>query len=132
VRVAAAALGVLGLAGGVLAAGLLASVGVLGIELALSPGAGNSPSLELAAIGAIASAVGLRGVVGVWAGRPDRGGLQFLAAGGGFLLLALLLLYLEPLAWLASAGAVLGTGAVGLLFLLAATLAVVAEAPEAP
>jgi hypothetical protein len=130
VRVAATALGVLGLAGGVLAAFLLAAVGVITIQLHVSLGPAPYRTLALGLIALISSAAGLRGVTDVGGGRCDRGGLQFLLAGGGFLLLAGLLLDGEPLLWLASRGAVLGPVAVGVLFLLGAATAFVAAPPD--
>jgi hypothetical protein len=132
VRIAAMVLGVLGLAGGVLAAFLLAAVGAITIQLHVSLGPAPYRSVALGLIGLISSAAGLRGVTDVGGGRYDRGGLQFLVAGGGFLLLVGLVLSDQPLPWLAAQGAVLGPILVGVLFLLAAAAAFVVPPQESP
>jgi hypothetical protein len=121
VRVAAVGLGVLGLAGGLLAAFLLAAVGLITVELRVSLGPAPHSGLGLGLMTLICSAAALRGVAHLLGGRPDRGGVQLLAAGGGFMVVAWLgLLEGSPL-WHASGGGTLAPIAGGLLLLGAAT-----------
>src|SRR5438105_859836 len=96
-------LGVVALAGGVLTAFLLGAIGAISLQLPISPGPTPYRSLGLALIAAISTAAGLRGVLDVATGRTDRGGLQLLLAGGGFLGVVALLLFEEPLLWRAAA-----------------------------
>ena len=125
-RLAALTPGVLGPAGGVLAAFLLAAFGALAITVRVQVSLGPAPyrALGLGLIAAICAAVALRGVLDVGAGRADRGGLRLLVVG--------LLLATDPLAGLAGRGAPLGPAIVVALFLLGAATAFAAPRRAAP
>ena len=130
-RVLSVLLGVVALAGGVLTAFLLGAIGAISLQLHISLGPTPYRSLALALIAAISTAAGLRGVLDVATGRFDRGGLQLLLAGGGFLGVVGLLLWGEPIVWRAAAGAILTPVGVGALFLDGELTQAVARVPGA-
>ena len=82
-RVAAVGLGLLGLAGGVLAGALLVAVAGLALHLGSPPPVDPYRALGLGLIALVCSAAGLRGAANLLAGRPDRGALQLVLAGAG-------------------------------------------------